>query len=216
MTQLKRVIFIRSGETDWNLAGRWQGWLDIPLNEHGHQQAIRLASFVRHLGIESIWSSDLRRASQTADAIAEACGLPVQTDRRLRERNIGNWQGMNIDEVRKWFPDQYAAYTNDRLGYAIPEGESLQVVRARMMDAFQDIVIDSEVSTLAIVAHTVSVRILIAAFVPDYQPMEIQMGNTAVTTTERDGNHWIVRVSNDIEHLQGMISRTVSDLEVQR
>jgi len=208
----KRIIFVRPGETNWNQIDRWQGWLDVPLNEHGELQARRLANFLRNIGVESLYTSDLRRASQTADIIAAACGLTPKADARLRERNIGRWQGMTRDEAEIWFPDQYAAYNSERMTYRIPDGESVSDVRARMVEAFKLIEADSAETTV-LVSHTVSIRALLMDIIDGYIPREHRLLNSSVTTIQREDNAWKIVAANDVLHLEGLSSRPSLEAE---
>src|SRR5262245_1330412 len=121
---VKRIILIRPGETDWNRQGRWQGWVATPLNEHGRRQAQALGRFVRNIGMAALYSSDLRRARETAELLAERLGFVPMYDARLRERNIGAWQGLTPDEMRAWYPDEYDQLLADVDEYRIPGGES--------------------------------------------------------------------------------------------
>ena len=84
--QITRLIAIRHGETPWNAVGRLQGHQDIPLNELGMAQARRVAHALREEGIEQLYSSDLLRARQTAEAVSSVLGLPVHIESGLRER----------------------------------------------------------------------------------------------------------------------------------
>lgn len=202
----KRVIFVRPGETEWNLIERWQGWLDVPLNEHGELQARRLANFLRNIGVQAIYSSNLRRASQTADIIGAACGLTPILDEQLRERNIGRWQGMTRKEVEVWFPEQYTAYNTDRMTYRIPDGESLTDVQNRMVEAFKPIAADAA-ETIVVVSHTVSIRVLLMDLIEGYNPQENRLLNSSVTTIQREGDGWKMVVANDVLHLEGLYSR---------
>ena len=79
------LYVVRHGETPWNVVGRYQGQLDPPLNENGRRQAETTAAKLALLGFEAIYSSDLARARQTAEALSQKTGLPVQLDPRLRE-----------------------------------------------------------------------------------------------------------------------------------
>lgn len=209
---MKRIIFVRPGETEWNLIERWQGWLDVPLNEHGDLQARRLANFLRNIGVQAIYTSDLRRAKQTADIIGAACGLTPTVDTRLRERNIGRWQGMTRTEVELWFPAEYTTYNTDRMTYRIPDGESLNDVHARMVEAFQPIV-DDTAETIVVVSHTVTIRVLLMELIAGYKPQENKLLNSSVTTIQNDGDGWKIVVANDISHLEGLYSRSSVELE---
>jgi broad specificity phosphatase PhoE len=92
------LLLVRHGETDWNAEGRLQGHTDRPLNEHGRRQARALADRLARDDIEAVYASDLARARETAEIVAERLGLPVVTDPDLRERDWGNWEGLTGPE----------------------------------------------------------------------------------------------------------------------
>lgn len=203
--QIKRIIFIRSGETDWNKLGRWQGWVAAPLNDHGRYQVQALANFLRNIGVGALYSSDLKRGVDTAEIIAARLGITPIYDPRLRERKIGTWQGMTNDELQHWYSDQYQEWLNDRENYQIPEGESLAEVYVRMRAAFDDIVRQDQAETVGIVSHTVASRRLLTDITPAFDYNE-RLANSSVTTIARDGDQWKLLVPNDIAHLEGIMS----------
>lgn len=203
--QIKRIIFIRSGETDWNKIGRWQGWVAAPLNDHGRYQVQALANFLRNIGVGALYASDLRRGVDTAEIIAERLGIRPTYDPRLRERKIGTWQGMTSDELQSWYADQYQAWMQDRENYRIPEGEALSEVYTRMKSAFDDIVKEDKDETVGIVSHTVSTRRLLADLVPGFDYGE-RLSNSSVTTISWEHDHWKLLVPNDVAHLEGIVS----------
>ena len=88
------ILFARHGETDWNRARRYQGHADESLNELGRAQARQLAEELSARTISAVYSSDLRRASETAEIVAASLGLSVSLDARLREIDVGSWQGI--------------------------------------------------------------------------------------------------------------------------
>src|SRR5438876_6692501 len=88
------LILARHGETDWNRDGRFQGHADPPLNDRGREQARSLADALADQPIEAIYSSDLRRAHETAQIVAQRQGLEVLVDPDLRERDVGEWSGL--------------------------------------------------------------------------------------------------------------------------
>ena len=210
---IKRVIFVRPGETEWNYAERWQGWLDVPLNAHGKTQVERLATLMRNIGLGALYSSDLRRAVETAEVIGRHSGIDPKLDSRLRERNIGRWQGLKLTEVRDWFPDDYALYTTDRMAFRVPDGETLLEVQARMRAAFDSIVAEDAAETIGIVSHTVSIRLLLSLFIDGYTAEDSRLGNSSVTTIERTADGWRMVVPNDTTHLEGLESRVVNEME---
>lgn len=215
---LKRLILIRAGETDWNLSGRWQGWVAAPLNEHGRQQVYRLSNFMRNIGLDILYSSDNRRAADTAHILAEMLGYAPIFDARLRERHIGEWQGLILPEVRAWYPEKYAALMADPEGYEIPDGESLKQVRARVWEAMNEILAKADAATenltIGIVSHTTAIRLMIQQLIPGLDLSTITFGNTSVTTLHReDDGSWKLVAANDGFHLQGLESRYMPEVE---
>ncbi len=97
---MARLILVRHGATDWNRDGRYQGHSDTPLNAEGMAQAQRLVDLLRSDGISQVVSSDLRRASVTAQILAEGLRLaPPRLDPRLREIDLGEWEGRLATEI---------------------------------------------------------------------------------------------------------------------
>jgi broad specificity phosphatase PhoE len=110
---MTRVVLIRHGETEWNRDRRCQGQIDIPLNGTGQAQVSALADSLRGQGFEAIYSSDLTRARQTAEAVAEATRAPLLLDPRLREIHLGEWQGMLLETVRSTDPAYGGSFLHD-------------------------------------------------------------------------------------------------------
>ncbi len=211
---VKRIILIRPGETEWNRQGRWQGWVAAPLNEHGKRQVQALANFVRNIGVSALYSSDLRRAVETAELLAERLGFAPVYDARLRERNIGVWQGLTLDEMRDWYPDQFEQLLGDVEEYRIEGGEARAGVRARMVAMFDYILKDDKGTTIGIVSHTTAIRALISHLIPDCDVNSLDVNNTSVTTLARDvSDHWQLVTANDVMHLEGLASRSAKEVE---
>ncbi len=211
---IKRVIFIRTGETDWNKHGRWQGWVAVPLNLAGKMQAAALAKFIRHMGVSAIYASDLQRSLDTAKPIADMLNLNVITDKRLRERSVGLWQGLTIDEIRTWYAEEYRALLADREGYVIPGGESRAEVRERVVEAFQDIVSKAAGETVAVVSHTTAILTLLKELIPSYDPTGVDLDNTSVTTIRRrDDGEWELVAVDDTIHLEGVPAGAMGELD---
>ncbi len=210
---VKRVVFMRPGETEWNKIGRWQGHVEVPLNEQGRVQVQRLAQFVRPLGFKAIYSSDLRRAKDTADIIAAACGLQPRYDPRLRERHMGEWQGLTLSEIQSWYPDSYARMQADPNGFQIPGGESRKQVTERVRAAFEDIILRGG-EIIGIISHATALRLLLADLVPDCDPYTINFRNMSVTTlVHEEGNVWSLSQLDDVTHLEGMPSMSFPEVE---
>jgi len=131
-----RLIVWRHGNTDWNAGHRVQGQTDVPLNALGRQQAVDAAELLVKLKPDAIVSSDLRRAADTAAALAALTGLPVRPDQRLRERYFGAWQGLTMAEVASAHPEEYARWTaGQEVGGDV---ESLDDLGKRVAEALLD------------------------------------------------------------------------------
>jgi len=210
---IKRIIFIRPGETDWNRDGRWQGQIAIPINEHGIAQAKRLTDFIRTIGLQNLYTSDLARAVDTAKIIAETLGIEPQLESRLRERHMGDWQGLTKAEIKSWYADEYAKVKESR-SEIIPGGESLKQVEKRVKAFFDDMMQNSTDETLGILSHTTAMRVILQELVPDFDPFKHEFSNISVTTLIRnDDGSWNVTQVNDISHLDGMETLAVGEVE---
>lgn len=211
---LQRVLFIRPGETDWNRDGRWQGWVAVPLNEHGRLQAKRLARFTRNFGLDALYSSDLKRTRETAEIIADSLPFDAIFDERLRERHIGEWQGLTLREIKDWYPEHYAELRADPLGYKIAGGESRQDAIDRALKSLSEIQQRDDYKTVGILSHTTVIRGLLSALVPNTDPFQEEFANISVTTIAKgDDDVWRVVQYNDISHLDGMEALTVGEVE---
>ena len=210
---VKRVVFIRPGETDWNKIGRWQGIVGVPLNEHGRLQAERLAKFVRNIGMEALYSSDLRRAKDTAEIIAGTANVKPVYDMRLRERGMGEWQGLTINEIRSWYPEDYSRVQADPEGFQVPAGESRRQVAQRVLSAFEDI-IGRGGNTIGVISHTTAIRGLLAELVPSSDPYNLQFRNMSVTTVaQSEDGSWAISQLDDVTHLEGISSESFGEVE---
>ena len=133
--QPRTLVLVRHGETDWNLSGRAQGHADVPLNDTGRVQAKAVALVMASFGPSRLWSSDLARARQTADAIAAATGLTVECDRRLREYDVGARSGLTLAELAEQHPQEYADWMAGRTTTVVAGEETTPEVRARVTPA---------------------------------------------------------------------------------
>jgi len=122
---------VRHGETEWNRDGRIQGWADTPLSERGHEQARELAATLGERSIGAIYSSDLRRAYETAEPLAQRLGLHVRTTPALRERNFGDNEGRVSHEVAAELGTT-SGTTWHRADDRHPGGESIREVYGRI------------------------------------------------------------------------------------
>src|SRR5437764_2409246 len=101
------LLLARHGETDWNRARRWQGHADRPLTERGRAQAAELAERLADIALDAVYSSDLRRARETAEAVAQAQGVDLVQLAELREVSVGSWEGLTREEAATRFPEGF-------------------------------------------------------------------------------------------------------------
>jgi broad specificity phosphatase PhoE len=141
------LLLARHGETDWNREGRWQGWADPPLNETGRAQARELADQLRATPFDAVYSSDLKRARETAEILAAPHRVPVVVDPGLREIDVGSWSGLTREEIRERFPD------GNR-----PDGESHDDHAARTREAVTRIARDHPGERILVVGHGGTIR----------------------------------------------------------
>ena len=154
------VILCRHGETDWNRLGRYQGKTDVPLNARGREQARALARALRDEPIAAVYSSTLDRAYETAREIARLHGVEVVRDARLDEINQGLWEGLRRDEIVLTHREIHERWLESPLDLRLPEGETLEEVRARVRQALDDILLLHAGQTVCIVAHSVSMAVI--------------------------------------------------------
>lgn len=157
---MTRLVLIRHGETDWNREGRYTGQSDIPINDVGLAQARRLAENLRKESLDGLYSSDLARASMTARVVSEATGVEVQQDRRLREIDQGDWEGLPFSEIRHRYHGLLEQRKKDPLSVAPPGGETVGELRARVLDALEDVLRAYPLGIVAIVSHGLPLAII--------------------------------------------------------
>lgn len=149
-----RILAIRHGETAWNVATRIQGNTDIGLNDIGLAQARRVADALRDEVVDAVYSSDLLRARQTAEAICASTSAPLSLDAGLRERAFGVFEGLTWAEIASRFPLESQRWRNRDLSFAAEDGgEALPDFFARCMGAVRRIAKAHPGQTVVIVAH---------------------------------------------------------------
>lgn len=147
------LLLIRHGETAWNAEHRIQGRLDVPLSTTGIWQTRQLTQRLADEPIDAVISSDLARAWMTGAPLAEARGLELIAEPRLRERVFGIFEGKTLDEIAAQHPQELQAWRARDVDWRVPEGESGTEFIARVLAALHDIVQAHEGRTVAVVSH---------------------------------------------------------------
>ena len=201
------LTLVRHGATDWNGAGRWQGWSDTPLGAVGEAQAARLRPRLAGRSFDRAFSSDLARAARTAELSLPA-GTPLTLDVRLRELHFGVFEGVTTDEVLG--DDRYARWQLDPWGTPAPDGESLSQVGARLRDWAGEL----PGGRVIAFTHGAAIRALLCGLFgwparpqPGYvRPFPSGLSHTSLTTLTRTGRgagaRWALVTYNDHAHLE--------------
>lgn len=147
------LILVRHGETDWNRELRFQGHIDVPLNDTGHEQARRLGQRLRAGAAQHIVCSDLLRAQQTAAPMAQQLGLAVQTTLSLREQHFGVFEGLRADDIRAEHPQAWADWLLFSADRGTPGGESTREFHTRVLAALSTLAQEHGGQTVLVVTH---------------------------------------------------------------
>lgn len=200
------LYLIRHGETDWNLQGRWQGHVDVPLNDVGRKQAQLLGERLRSESIrfDFLYSSDLVRAYQTAWTVSEAIGVPVELLPPLREIDLGAWGGMTRDDIKEHYPVEFALLEQ---GQDVPRGggETLAALSKRVVEVTEAIIAQHPGETLGFITHGGPVRMLLAHAAGERDIIHMKfhhIGNTSISIVQRNAAGWEIVKLNDMRHLE--------------
>ncbi|CAI0554085.1 unnamed protein product, partial [Linum tenue] len=197
------IVVVRHGETEWNADKRIQGHVDVDLNEVGRQQAALVADRLsRECKVSAVYSSDLKRAFDTAQAIADRCGsIEVIKEPGLRERHLGDLQGLSLSEAAKASPEAYEAFLSHKTSQEIPGGgESLDKLYERSTSSFQRIAAKHRGERVVVVSHGGTIRSLHKRACPSGRPAKIL--NTSVHIFHiSDGDEWTIKSWGDVSHL---------------
>jgi broad specificity phosphatase PhoE len=150
------LLLARHGETRWTRTKRWQGHADPPLNRRGRVQARALARELVGEHLDAIYSSDLRRASETAAIVARATELDVRLDPDLRENDFGDWTGLTRDDVERRFPGGALRRKQGLKGWN--GGESYEEMASRVIQAVSRIAAQHRRENVLVVSHNGPIR----------------------------------------------------------
>ena len=200
-----RLILVRHGETVWNAEHRYQGMTDLPLSARGTLQARALAARLAAEPIDLIYSSDSKRAWQTAEEIATIQGAKVLREPRLREMSFGIWEGLTYPELRERYPKALAEWQREILGTAPPGGESLGELAVRVEAMLDDLRGLDEIETVLLVSHGGPLRVLLCLALglapADYWRFRVDPGSVSELCLYPEGA--ILALLNDTHHLVG-------------
>lgn len=164
MTEGTRFVLIRHGQTAWNRDVRFRGRADVPLDDFGLQQAQATGRYLaERWPVDAVYTSPMRRAVETARAIADAHGLTAQPFHGLLDIDFGQWQGRSPQEIEERYPKLAKAWFDAPHTVQVPGGESLDDVRERVVSGLDEIRERHPGHTVAMIGHTVVNRVLLCA-----------------------------------------------------
>ena len=155
------ILLARHGQSDWNATRRWQGHADRPLTTTGRYQAKALAKRLAHIELDAVYSSDLRRAADTARVVAEAQNLDLFQLPELREVDVGSWSGLTLEEAEERFPEGFARWREGHPGWN--DGEGYDEMAQRVIGAVVEIALANEGGRALVVSHGGPIRAIHAA-----------------------------------------------------
>ena len=154
------IILIRHGETEWNSQKRMQGHSNSDLSSVGQAQIQALGQWMKNVPFDLIYSSDSLRAKQTAEAITQFSGHELQFDQRLREKNLGVFEGLTSEEARERHPEVFRLFKTAGSKYVIDEGESTQQLQDRALEIVNEIRIKHPEERVLLVTHGGFIRVV--------------------------------------------------------
>ena len=202
------LLVIRHGETVWNIEQRYQGYGDSPLTETGRNQVSALGRRMEKTVFDTLISSDLGRAQQTASIIADYTGHSVETDSRLRERNYGVLEGLTVPEIKATHSNVLERLDANDPDYIIPEGESHRQHYQRNVGCIEEIIAGRSGEKVALVVHGGVLDSLFryVAHLPLDQPRCFITANASLTTITRGIFYgtvrWVIETWCDTGHLE--------------
>ena len=202
---MTHIILVRHGQTAWNRAERFRGLSEVSLNSTGLGQAHSAARrIVSTWQVDAVYTSPLKRAQETALAIAQRCGLKAQPCDGLTDLNFGEWQGLTFEQVAETYPEQYQLWLTAPQKMRVPGGETTSRVRRRAMETLRELLAANPEGTIVLVSHQVVCKILVLAMMglPVSRFWHIQQDNAAINVFDYVDGGFITRNLNDTCHLR--------------
>jgi len=213
----KRIILVRHGETDWNKQGRFQGQIDIPLNQNGKAQAQAASEFLKNVSIQKAFSSSLSRPRETAQIILkEHPGIEISLKENLKEIGHGKWEGKLESEIKSDWPDLLQEWKIQPEKVQMPDGENIKEVSTRSIQGWIEICENLKNNETALVVAHDAVNKTILCHLLGLTPSEIWMikqgngGITIIDLSEREDQPHQITCLNITSHLGGVIDSTAA------
>ena len=197
------LIVVRHGETTWNREKRMQGTTDTQLSDIGRSQAQALGRRLAARPISALYSSNLSRARDTAQAIAEHTGVTLVADPRLQERRFGIFEGLVAAEIVARYPEEHARFASRDPDYEVPGGESARSFTRRCLGCLAEIADRHRGSDVVVVTHGLVLDVLYRAAnrLDHGAPRTVPLINASVNHFAYAGGAWRMELWGDVSHL---------------
>ena len=197
------IILIRHGETEWNSQQRMQGHSNSDLSSVGQAQIQALGQWMKNVPFDHIYSSDSLRAKQTAEAITQFSGHELKIDLRLREKNLGVFEGLTSEEARERHPEVFRLFKTAGSKYVIDEGESTQQLQDRALEFVDEIRIKHPEERVLLVTHGGFIRVVMkhSLGLSLETPTRFLIRNTGVFRLVWE-DKWLVSQMGGVSHLE--------------
>ncbi len=213
------IYLVRHGETGWNALMKYQGHADVPLSAHGRRQAELLGKRLAGETFHGFYSSDLKRAYETAKSISRYHDLEVKLVPELREINYGFWEGLTAKEISESFADQAKKWWEKPLLTRIPGGETLSEMVERSVGAIKKIVSLHDGENVVVVAHGGAIRSIVGTVLGmDLNKYwRLHLDNASLNIIEfPEWEKGILMLFNDCSHLKFPMGRLSEESKTNR
>jgi broad specificity phosphatase PhoE len=210
MSVTTHVLLIRHGQSRGNAEGRFGGHTDTPLSARGRRQAEATAKALASEKFSAIYSSDLKRAVETATPLANRTGAPLELSDAFRERSVGVMEGLTFEEAAQQYPEQYAALLHRDFEHVLLGGESYRQTLDRASRKLDECIAKNKGGRIAVFTHTGAICILVLHLMgaldsPELKPVWIATSNCGTSRFDlRDDGFVRVLALNDTRHLVGI------------
>jgi broad specificity phosphatase PhoE len=202
-----RLVLVRHGQSTWNKEHRIQGQLDPPLSLEGLRQAGLLGERLAGRRFAGFYTSDLKRAFETAQAIESFVGVQPEVMPSLREIYLGEWEGLRTEDIAERFPEAWTAWVEEPDWDVVPGGEGAAVFEARVTGGLDDIFKRHEHGDVLVVTHGGVIQVALHRVVgrPSRGLFPFKIQNASISLLEKRNGRMVIGGVNDIAHLESTL-----------
>lgn len=201
---MNRLYLLRHGESEWNILNKIQGQKNTNLTDRGIIQAKQAAKRLMHEKIDTIFSSDLNRAFDTAKVIGEFLNLDVNSLKELREISFGVWEGLTTNEIKEKYRNEHIVWMTKPHNLILPNAESLIDLQERLLGIVNNLIKKNSNKNILIVSHGASIKALILGILGIDISMynKLSISNTGLSIIEYRDYSPVLKLLNDTSHFR--------------